>query len=281
MPPERNAPSGTSAIMRRRTASARAASRASAASSSVPVNGSARPGGDGVFEAPEGARRGLDAAAAAPDGEHVAGANLLDALIDRARRRHVAHPQVVGEGVAVDLGAEGRVGGEGAQFRAEEEDAALRAAVERLDAEAVAREVERARLAVPERECEHPDEAFEAGLEPPRLEGSEHDLGVRVPAKAVAARFERAREVGEVVDLAVVDHHEAPARRRHRLVAVGREVEDREAAVAEGDAALGVGPRARVVGAAVGDACRSGGREGSRRPARRACPRREIQRDRT
>jgi len=43
MPPESHAPSGTSAIMRMRTASSSLAASASIASSSEPRNGSARP----------------------------------------------------------------------------------------------------------------------------------------------------------------------------------------------------------------------------------------------
>ena len=54
-----------------------------------------------------------------------------------------------------------------------------------------------------------------------------------------------------IVNLAVVDDHIAAARRVHRLVPAGREVDDRQPVMREGDAVLGVEPDVRMIGAAV------------------------------
>ena len=63
--------------------------------------------------------------------------------------------------------------------------------------------------------------------------------------------FEFVPQLEEVVDLAVERDHEPPARREHRLVTFGREVEDREAAVAERDLPVVADPDPRVVGPPV------------------------------
>ena len=57
----------------------------------------------------------------------------------------------------------------------------------------------------------------------------------------------------EIVDLAIEDDDEALVGTGHGLMAVRREVEDREAAVAEGDAGVCVYPCTLVIGTARDD----------------------------
>jgi hypothetical protein len=68
-------------------------------------------------------------------------------------------------------------------------------------------------------------------------------------AELRAALLELGAQLAEVEDLAVEDDRDRAVGRVHRLVAVGRQVEDREAAVVEADAAQQ--RRAVRVGAAL------------------------------
>src|SRR5687768_11628952 len=56
----------------------------------------------------------------------------------------------------------------------------------------------------------------------------------------MAKRLQLAPQLDVVVDLAVEDHCEATVGTPHRLVACGRQIEDREPAKAEADRACGV-----------------------------------------
>jgi hypothetical protein len=111
-------------------------------------------------------------------------------------------------------------------------------------------------LLVPDGDGEHPDEALHGGGDAPLLECGQHHFGVGPAAEAMAEAFQFGAEAGVVVDLAVEDHHEAAAGREHRLVALGRQVEDRQAPESEAHAQGAVRPRPFVVGAAVLQAVR-------------------------
>ena len=86
-------------------------------------------------------------------------------------------------------------------------------------------------------------------------------LGVRLRPVHVALRLELGAELAVVVDLAAEGQPDRSVLVRHRLMPGGREVDDREAAVPEGDALLGEVPRAAVVGPAVMDALAHGRHE--------------------
>lgn len=131
----------------------------------------------------------------------------------------------------LDLGGEGKSPG---QHRP----------VERLDAEPVPRGEQLSRLRVPDREREHAVEARHA-RRAPLLIRVEDDLGIAPGDELVAARAQLLAQLPEVVDLAVEGHPVAARRVRHRLVARGREVDDREPPVAE--------RRPRAAGVRVGD----------------------------
>jgi hypothetical protein len=120
--------------------------------------------------------------------------------------------------------------------------------VQRLLAEPIARHQERAIARVPHRQREHAAQARQRRGEAPRLDRRQDDLGVRPPAEPRATGGQLGAQLAVVVDLAVEDDRVAARRRGHRLVAERRQVDDREAAEAERDAA--VGPGAGVIGAA-------------------------------
>ena len=152
-PPERNAPSGTSEIMRSRTDSRSRATSSSAASCSVSVRV------EREADVPVLARLGQRRAAL--HAERVRRRELQRAAEDRARLGDVAEREVLLDRERVDR----RVRGAGCtssalQLRAEHELAVRQERVEeRLDAEAVAREEQRLAVPVPEREGEHAAEA--------------------------------------------------------------------------------------------------------------------------
>ena len=185
--------------------------------------------------------------------EHVGGRQLDRVPEDRPRRRHVQVPEVRGERGLIDRAIEGRPGHERLQLGPEGDEARLAVDVERLLAQAVPDERELAALGVPHRDREHPHEAADGLADAPLLERGQDDLGVGVAAETVSLRLQLPAQVAEVVDLAVEDHHEPAGGRGHRLMAVGREVQDREAAEAQRHSRPGVGPGSAVVRPAVRD----------------------------
>ena len=137
------------------------------------------------------------------------------------------------------------------RLRGKEKRLAGPAVVERFLAQPVPREEQRAIFPIPNPEDKHPVESAEGGLNAPALEGRQHHLGVRVPPEGVALPLQLRSQGAKVVDLAVVGQHVAAAGRDHWLVSSGAAVDDREPAVGQRDARLGVRPQARVVGAPV------------------------------
>ena len=175
---------------------------------------------------------------------------LADALVDRARRRDVAVAHEPDQRGAIDRRVELRVRAQRLQLRAEHERAAAAqpAEVQRLLAKPIARQGQRAFVGVPHREREHAAQPRQRGLDAPALDRRDDDLGVAASAEAHAGAGQLAAQRAVVVDLAVEHQREAPRRRVHRLVAVRRQIDDRQPPEAEPDVA--VGPRAVVVGAA-------------------------------
>ena len=106
------------------------------------------------------------------------------------------------------------------------------AQVERLDAERIAGQQEPARVVVPEREGEHPAQHPHRVRRPER-EQAQHDRGVAGRLECLAGLLEVAPQILEVVDFAVEDDRPIVATGAvgHRLVACGRQVDDRETTV--------------------------------------------------
>ncbi len=69
--------------------------------------------------------------------------------------------------------------------------------------------------------------------------------------RSMARRLELLAKLGVIVDFGVVRDHVAAVRGLHRLVPGGRQVDDRQPAVAEPDAGFRIDPHALVVWAAV------------------------------
>ncbi len=127
------------------------------------------------------------------------------------------------------------------QLRAEQQQPARQQrVVQRLDAEPVAGEEERLAIPIPQREREHAAEPLDAVLAP-LLPGMNDHLGVAAGPEAVSKLREFRDQRLIVVDLAVEDDDHAAVLVEQRLLP-GGEVDDREPAMAEPQAGLGVQP---------------------------------------
>src|SRR5436305_13466535 len=91
--------------------------------------------------------------------------------------------------------------------------------IQRLHAEAVAREKERAFLPIPKREGPHAVETREARLAPLGVSG-EDDFGVAFGTKAIAHRLELPLQLEEIINLAVEREPIAEGRERRVFAAV-------------------------------------------------------------
>ena len=109
-----------------------------------------------IHEAPIGPDIGL---AVGLDADAGSRRKLVDAAIDRMRRRHIGEAEIRGERVEIDLGAPLGQRLERLQLGGEHHAPVLPAPIERLDAEPVAHQAEPALLAVEHGEGEHADQA--------------------------------------------------------------------------------------------------------------------------
>ena len=116
--------------------------------------------------------------------------------------------------------------------------------VQRLDAEPVAAEQHPAAVALDDREGEHALEVVDEVVAP-AVVGLEQHLGVAVREEAVAVALQLVAQLLVVVDAAVPGDGQPQLGVDHRLRAGLGQVDDLQAAVAEGDAALR--PHARAV----------------------------------
>jgi len=87
----------------------------------------------------------------------------------------------------------------------------------------------------------------------PLLYTRKENLRVAMTAKAMAQPFELLSQLDKVVDLAIERDHPSSRLRRHGLMAVRRQVDDRQATVTERDAGRRIDPRTSIVGPAIGD----------------------------
>ena len=192
----------------------------------------------------------LDTRLAARVGQPVARRQLAHALHDRARRRHPIVGEIGGHRLHVELARDARMLEHRLQLGGEDEAVGEHRIVERLDAQPIPRQHQRARGVVPDGEPEHPLEVVErvGAARLPRV----HDrLGVRARAEHVTGRRQPPRQLAVVVDFAVERDPHGPVLAGHRLAAA-LEVDDPETAHAERDGTAH--HEALVVGTAVGDA---------------------------
>jgi hypothetical protein len=157
---------------------------------------------------------------------------------------------------AVDVALPLRVAAQRLELRAEHDRVAAHAVVQRLLADAIAREQQLFLADVPYGEREHPDRLTQRLLDTPRFESGEQDFGVGRAAKGRADVMQPISQLTKVVDLAVERDDVAAVRGPHRLCAGGREIENGEASVSERDGRVGRHPVAVGVRPAMGETLR-------------------------
>ena len=179
--------------------------------------------------------------AAAPH-QPVPWLELADIAEWRRRRRDIAELEVRVERVPVEVTRREAGGDERLELRGEGDSPGGRDVVQRLDAEAVARQEERAGAGVPDRAGEHATQPFhDLG---PQLFVQVHDrFGVAMSADHVPARDQSRPQLAVVVDLAVEYDRVRAVFGGHRLPPA-REVDDAEPAHPEAD---GTGDEAAFV----------------------------------
>jgi hypothetical protein len=153
--------------------------------------------------------------------------------VDRERGGDRVEGEECLERVEVHLGGQLRLAHQRLQLGGEGEDARGGRVVERLDAEAVAREHQPAPARVPQRDTEHAAQLVHEARPALLVEVHEH-LRVAAGREAVAALLEARHQLAVVVDLAVLDDVDGAVLVRDRLVAAG-EVDDRQPAHREAD----------------------------------------------
>ena len=140
------------------------------------------------------------------------------------------------------------MGGKRLQLGGEDEAFADAAVIERLFPEPVARQHQRTLAAIPQREREHSSGTFQRARKSPARNGFEQDFGVGMTPPGVRRLgVQPAADLLVIVDLAVEDHDVALACRKHRLVAGGRQIDDRQPPLRQRDAGLGIRPHAVIV----------------------------------
>ena len=121
--------------------------------------------------------------------ERVAGQQPVNALEQRLGAREVARAEQLGQARLVGLGANQPALEDRLDLRPEQQPAAGYRPVERLDAEAIAREQQPAARGVPDGEGEHAAQVLDAGVAP-LLVGVDDRFRVGARAIAVAGRLE-------------------------------------------------------------------------------------------
>ena len=192
----------------------------------------------------------LDAAVA--DAQRVARLELPNRLQHGQRRGAPQVEQVVVDRGVVQSAIDRGLLEQGLELAGEEHALRGLGEVERLHAHAVAHHHQRAVPRVVEGEGEDAVEPLHHLLAIAQVEVEEH-LGVAVAAEAIAVGDELLAKHAVVVDFAVVDDGHGAGDVRHRLVAAGGQVDDRETPVGESHAVLRIGGEPRVVRSAVGD----------------------------
>ncbi len=189
---------------------------------------------------------------------------LAHAGQDCVRRRHHGVPaHVMMQRDRIDVGVDVTAGQQRRQGGSEAQPAGAFRQVQRLDAEAVARQRQPAGIAFDDGEGEHAVEALHA-VRTPGVEGLEDDFRVAFREESVAESLQFLPQLAVVVDAAVEHDGQAELGIGHRLLRVLGEIDDAQAAVGKGDTALlpdtcGIGATRREGVTHVGDGIDIGG----------------------
>ena len=112
------------------------------------------------------------------DGDDLAGLDLSDATEDRIRRRYITEAKEAGDRSRIDFKLE-TGGHQSLQLRGKPKPLRIRGEHQRLDAEPVADQVQRAFGTIPQREGEHPVHVGERAIDAPMRERLKNDFSIR------------------------------------------------------------------------------------------------------
>jgi hypothetical protein len=127
------------------------------------------------------------------------------------RRRHVAEAQETRERITVKLGRPAAVGPQRLELGTEQEASVKFGPVKRLDAEAISNEIKHPLAPIPQRYCEHSDQALDHRLDTPLGGTLDNNFGIAMSSEAPAGCFEFQPQFVRVIDLAVVGNDKTAA----------------------------------------------------------------------
>ena len=173
----------------------------------------------------------------------------MDLAPDREGLGHAAEQVEAHDARRIGIAADPAAGQQRLGLRGEAHRPAVVGPVERLDAQRIARQQQRALLGVPQAEGEHAAQLLHHVGAAVGIELQQH-LGVGAAAEGVAARGQFLAQLAVIVDLAVEGDGVAAAGAVHRLRAGLAQVDDGEPLMGEPRAPVGGKPQAVAVGAA-------------------------------
>ena len=165
-------------------------------------------------------------------------------------RRHVAQREVEIERLFIELIRHAGIAEERLHLRTKRKPISAEMIIERLLAQAVAREQEPPARRIPDDKGEHAAQPLGQRIAPLFVAVDQH-LGVALAAEEMALGDQLGAEIEVIVDFAIEGDVNGAVLVAHRLRAEGREVDDREPPMPERDRA--VGEEAAAVGAAMSD----------------------------
>ena len=196
-------------------------------------------------------RLGQRAQAVPRDAQRMGGRQLGETAEDTGWIGHVVTPEIGRQHVAVQGRRTRAQRQQRLQLRAEHEIAVQHAVVQRFLAKAIARQMQLLAFAIPQGERKHTVQTRQGRAQAVARNGLEQYFGVGMTTQRRAVAHQACAQLGEVVDLAVVDQHVARVVRVHGLRAARREIDHRQPTMTQPHAAVLVLPGATRVRAAM------------------------------
>ena len=138
------------------------------------------------------------------------------------------------KGIWIDIGDEFGVRGNGLHLGCKNELVANKCEIERLHADAIARERQRAVPLVPDAECIITFDSRQKSLQAPFLVAMHKDFGVgMIGAKPMSGRYKLGPQTEVVIDFTIEGDDDASVLIRHGLIGRGADVDDCQPAVTQ------------------------------------------------
>src|SRR5262249_59195910 len=131
------------------------------------------------------------------------------------------------------------------------DDAGFVKDVERLDPQPVPDQMQLPGIAIPDSQGKHPNEPSYSPLHTPGFKPCQHYFRIGMPPEAVAVSCQLSAHLSVIEHLAVENEGVSPTGRSHRLMALGRQVDDREPTKSQRDPAIGIPPHPATIPTAI------------------------------